>query len=206
MGSNIKQNSSNAVQTEIIAKKASEDAESSGRVVAEAVEAMRSISERITVVEEIARQTNMLALNAAIEAARAGESGRGFAVVAGEVRKLAERSGSAASDITKLATETMDKSLQAGTLLAALVPDIRKTAELVAEISASSAEQADGTEQILKAVSELDDIIRRNAASSEEFAATSEELSGQAERLRAAVSYFSTSAGEQERLPAILRS
>ena len=141
MSANIRQNAENSAQTESIARDAARDAEESGQVVKGALESVRSIAERISVIDEIARQTNLLALNAAIEAARAGEAGKGFAVVAGEVRKLAERSQTAAGEITELAKTTQERASRAGTMLETLVPDIRKTSDLVSEISAASAEQ-----------------------------------------------------------------
>jgi methyl-accepting chemotaxis protein len=190
MASNIRQNADNAHQTEKIAQKAAEDARQSGEAVTEAMAAMKQIAEKITIIEEIARQTNLLALNAAIEAARAGEHGRGFAVVAAEVRKLAERSQEAAGEITDLSSSSVDVAERAGRMLAALVPDIKKTAELIQEISAASNEQNTGAEQINKAIQQLDQVTQQNASASEEMASTSEELSGQAQQLQEAISFF----------------
>jgi methyl-accepting chemotaxis protein len=190
MSSSISQNADNARQTEAIAVKSAHDAKESGDAVASAVEAMKQIVNRISIIEEIARQTDLLALNAAVEAARAGEHGRGFAVVAAEVRKLAERSQVAASQITELSRNTSGVAERAGNLLNALVPSIQKTAELVQEISASCQEQSNGAGQLNKALQQLDQVIQSNAAASEELASTSEELSGQAEQLQAAVGFF----------------
>jgi methyl-accepting chemotaxis protein len=190
MGTNIRQNSENASQTEKIALKAAKDAEAGGKAVNQAVGAMKNIAEKISIVEEIARQTNLLALNAAIEAARAGEHGKGFAVVAAEVRKLAERSGTAAAEISELSSSTVSVADQAGQMLTKLVPDIQRTAELVQEITAASNEQNAGAEQINKALQQLDQIIQQNASASEEMASTSEELSSQAEQLQSSISYF----------------
>ena len=190
MASNISQNADNATETEKIANKVAQDAETSGKSVNEAVEAMEQIAEKITVVEEIARQTNLLALNAAIEAARAGDHGKGFAVVASEVRKLAERSQTAASEITELASSTVSVSQEAGEKLTALVPDIKRTAELVQEISAASKEQDGGVEQVNQAILQLDQVTQQNASASEEMASTGEELASQAEQLQATISYF----------------
>jgi methyl-accepting chemotaxis protein len=190
MGSNIRQNADNASQTEKIALKAATDAEAGGKAVVQAVGAMKNIAEKISIVEEIARQTNLLALNAAIEAARAGEHGKGFAVVAAEVRKLAERSGSAAAEISELSSSTVSVADQAGQMLVRLVPDIQRTAELVQEISAASNEQNAGAEQINKALQQLDQVIQQNASASEEMASTSEELSSQAEQLQSSISFF----------------
>ncbi len=190
MGSNIRQNADNATQTEKIALKAAQDAEAGGKAVVQAVGAMKNIAEKISIVEEIARQTNLLALNAAIEAARAGEHGKGFAVVAAEVRKLAERSGTAAAEISELSSSTVSVADQAGQMLTKLVPDIQRTAELVQEISAASNEQNAGAEQINKALQQLDQVIQQNASASEEMASTSEELSSQAEQLQSSISFF----------------
>jgi methyl-accepting chemotaxis protein len=190
MGSNIRQNADNATQTEKIALKAAQDAEAGGKAVVQAVGAMKNIAEKISIVEEIARQTNLLALNAAIEAARAGEHGKGFAVVAAEVRKLAERSGTAAAEISELSSSTVSVADQAGQMLTKLVPDIQRTAELVQEISAASNEQNAGAEQINKALQQLDQVIQQNASASEEMASTSEELSSQAEQLQSTISFF----------------
>ncbi len=188
MASNIRSNADNAGQTEKISRQASQDAEESGKAVVSAVGAMKTIAQKISIIEEISRQTNLLALNAAIEAARAGEHGKGFAVVASEVRKLAERSQSAAAEISQLSTSCTTASEQAGTMLTKLVPDIQKTAQLVEEISAACSEQDTGAEQINKAIQQLDQVIQQNAASSEEMASTAEELSSQAEVLREVVS------------------
>jgi methyl-accepting chemotaxis protein len=199
MAANIKQNADNAHQTEGISGKASSDAQESGKAVNEAVAAMKQIAAKISIIEEIARQTNLLALNAAIEAARAGEHGKGFAVVASEVRKLAERSQTAAAEISQLSASSVKTAEQAGEMLGKLVPDIRKTAELVQEISASSNEQNTGAEQINKALQQLDQVIQENAASAEEMASTSEELNSQAEQLQSVISYFRMDGGHAVR-------
>jgi len=190
MGSNIKQNADNALQTEKISQKAAADAQDSGNAVNEAVEAMNQIAAKISIIEEIARQTNLLALNAAIEAARAGEHGKGFAVVASEVRKLAERSQTAAAEISGLSGSTVQVATKAGEMLVKLVPGIQKTAELVQEISAASAEQNSGVDQINKVLAQLDTVIQQNASASEEMASTSEELSSQAEQMQSAMEFF----------------
>lgn len=190
MASSIRQNTDNAMQTEKISVKSSTDAKEGGKAVIETVAAMKEIATKISIVEEIARQTNLLALNAAIEAARAGEHGKGFAVVASEVRKLAERSQAAAGEISHLSTTSVAIAEQAGDMLARMVPDILRTAELVQEITASSKEQDTGAEQINKAIQQLDQVIQQNASASEEMASTSEELSSQAEQLSDAVSFF----------------
>ncbi len=190
MAATIKQNSDNAQQTEKIALKSADDAIGSGRAVTETVAAMREIAGKISIIEEIARQTNLLALNAAIEAARAGEHGKGFAVVASEVRKLAERSQTAAGEISNLSASCVDVAEIAGELLGKLVPDIKKTAELVQEITAASGEQNTGAEQVTKAIQQLDQVIQQNAGAAEEMSSMAEELSSQAEQLQTSISFF----------------
>jgi methyl-accepting chemotaxis protein len=190
MVASINQNADNARQTEAIAVKAAADARESGVAVDQTVAAMRDIAGKIGIIEEIARQTDLLALNAAVEAARAGEHGRGFAVVASEVRKLAERSQAAASEITGISRSSTQVAQRAGELLSKLVPDIQRTADLIQEISASSQEQSQGAVQVNTALQQLDLVIQQNASASEELASTAEELSAQAEQLQASVSFF----------------
>ncbi|TBW37610.1 methyl-accepting chemotaxis protein [Siculibacillus lacustris] len=190
MAANIKQTADNATQTEKIARQSSADAQASGTAVNRAVQAMQTIAEKIGFVQEIARQTDLLALNAAVEAARAGEHGRGFAVVASEVRKLAERSQTAAAEISTLSTQTVTVAREAGEMLAKLVPDIKKTAELVEEISAACREQDIGADQVNQAIQQLDKVIQQNAGASEQMSATSEELAAQAEQLQSSIAYF----------------
>jgi methyl-accepting chemotaxis protein len=158
--------------------------------VDETVKAMMQIADKISIIEDIAYQTNMLALNAAIEAARAGEHGKGFAVVAAEVRKLAERSQIAASEISTLTGDSVKVAEKAGKLLEKMVPDIQKTAELVQEITAASEEQSSGVGQINSAMQQLDKVTQQNAAGSEELAATAEEMQAQSENLTQVVSFF----------------
>jgi len=212
MTANIRQNAENAQETEKIAIRTAEDALEGGKAVKNTVQAMKQIAEKITIVEEIARQTNLLALNAAIEAARAGEHGKGFAVVAAEVRKLAERSQQASGEISKLSVSSVAISEQAGELLNVIVPNIRRTAELVQEISAASKEQDTGAEQISLAIQRLEQVIQQNAAAAEEMASTSEELSAQAEQLQEMMACFklvkeaSAQQLSQRRSPTPLRS
>ena len=190
MGASIKQNSENAYETEKIASKSAEDAEVGGAAVKEAVDAMKLIAEKITVIEEIARNTNMLSLNAAIEAARAGEHGKGFAVVAAEVKKLAENSQQAAQEILGLANTSLKKADDAADKIQAIVPDIKKTAELVKNIMDSSLEQNAGAEQVNQVMLRLDQVIQMNASAAEESASMSEELSSQAEKLIEMIDFF----------------
>ncbi|WP_299654718.1 methyl-accepting chemotaxis protein [uncultured Jannaschia sp.] len=190
MTANIRQNADNASQTEKIASQSADDARKSGDSVANAVRAMKTIADKINIIQEIARQTDLLALNAAVEAARAGSHGKGFAVVASEVRKLAERSQQAAAEISQLSAETVDVSGEAGRMLETLVPNIQRTADLVAEISASTREQNVGAEQINQAIRELDQVIQQNANTAETAAATSQQLASQSQQLSGVISYF----------------
>ena len=190
MSASITQNAENGRQTEQMAVKGAKDAEEGGRAVGETIEAMRAIAEKISIIEEIAYQTNLLALNAAIEAARAGEHGKGFAVVATEVRKLAEKSQSAAKEIASLASSSVSVAERSGQLLRELVPSIRKTADLVQEVAAASAEQSSGVTQVNKAMSRVDQVTQRNASAAEELASTAEEMAAQAQGLEQLVAFF----------------
>jgi methyl-accepting chemotaxis protein len=190
MTASISQNARNSRHSEETALKATADGQASGVAVREAVGAMQAIAERITIVEEIAYQTNLLALNAAIEAARAGEHGKGFAVVATEVRKLAERSQTAAKEIGGLASSSVKVAERSGQLLIALVPAIQQTADLVQEVAAASSEQAAGVTQINRALTTVDQVTQRNASASEELASTAEEMASQAESLQQLMGFF----------------
>lgn len=190
MSASIAQNTENAKITESMAGKASGEAREGGQAVKETVSAMKTIADKIGIVDDIAYQTNLLALNAAIEAARAGEHGKGFAVVAAEVRKLAERSQVAAQEIGEVAKSSVSLAERAGTLLDEIVPSIGKTSDLVQEISAASEEQSSGVGQISTAMNQLNEITQQNASASEELAATAEEMSGQAEQLQQLMDFF----------------
>ena len=158
---------------------------------------MKAIAEKISVVQEIARQTDLLALNAAVEAARAGEHGKGFAVVAAEVRKLAEHSQNAAQEISELSVQTVDASSEAGKMLDNLVPNIARTADLVQEISASTREQNIGAEQINEAIRELDRVIQQNANAAERSAQTAAKLTTNANDLKELIGSFNGGATEE---------
>jgi methyl-accepting chemotaxis protein len=190
MLASITQNAENSRQTEQMAIKGAKDAEESGRTVTATATAMKDIAEKVSIIEEIAYQTNLLALNAAIEAARAGEHGRGFAVVATEVRKLAERSQTAAKEISGLASSSVKVAERSGKLLGELVPAIKKTADLVQEVAAASNEQSSGVSQISRAMSQVDQVTQRNASAAEELASTAEEMAAQAEGLEQLVGFF----------------
>ncbi len=197
MTASIGQNRDHSRQMEQMALQGARDAEEGGKAVTATVEAMGSIAEKISIIEEIAYQTNLLALNAAIEAARAGEHGKGFAVVATEVRKLAERSQTAAREISGLASGSVKVATRSGELLGELVPSIRKTADLVQEVVAASSEQASGVAQMNKAMLHVDQVTQRNASASEELASTAEEMSAQAEALSQLVSFFRVGGGTE---------
>ncbi len=206
MAASVQQNADNASQTDRIASKAAADAKSSGEAVTRTVAAMKEVADRINIIEEIARKTDLLALNAAVEAARAGEHGKGFAVVASEVRKLAERSQTAAAEISRLTAEGVRTAEGAGQLLAKLVPDIQKTAELIREIATASAEQSRGAGQINKAILQLDQVIQQNASASEEMSSSAQELSNQAEVLQSAIAFFRLGDGQRAAAPPPSRS
>nr|WP_242012310.1 methyl-accepting chemotaxis protein [Pseudodesulfovibrio cashew] len=194
MAENIKHNMETAQKTRDIAVRTARDAQEGGEAVKQTVSAMRDIADRTSIIEEIARQTNLLALNAAIEAARAGEHGKGFAVVAAEVRKLAERSGVAAAEISELTGNSLQVAEKAGSMLEQIVQDIQHNEELVQEVAAASREQHDSSQQITTSIQHLDVVVQKNASFSEELSATSQELSSQAVQLQQTMDFFRVAA------------
>jgi methyl-accepting chemotaxis protein len=190
MVANIQQNTENAQQTEKIALNAADGIIKVNDASDQTLKYMRDIADKVSIIGEIARQTNILALNAAVEAARAGEHGKGFAVVAAEVRKLAERSQISAVEIDTLTKNSVRATEESGKLLAAIAPEIGKTAKLVQEIAAASIEQNSGADQVNNAIQQLNQVTQQNAAASEEMATSSEELAGQSQQLMEMISFF----------------
>lgn len=200
MKSNIQQNTDNAQQTEKISVTTSESIQKGNQAAQNSASSMKEIAEKISIINDIAFQTNILALNAAVEAARAGEHGKGFAVVASEVRKLAERSGEAAREIDEKSQAGVQIAEEAGQQLSQIVPEVEKTSQLVQEITAASNEMNSGADQVNNAIQQLNSVTQQNASSSEELASNAEELSGQAEELKQTIRFFKLDQGNGEHL------
>ncbi len=205
MSASISHTHDNAKVTGELATRTARETVDGGKAVGDTVAAMNQIAQKISIIDDIAYQTNLLALNAAIEAGRAGEHGKGFAVVAVEVRKLAERSQVAAEEISRLATGSVGLAERAGSLLGGIVPSIQKTAELVQEIAAASAEQDSGVVQINTAIAQISQAVQQNAAASEQLASTSEEVNAQALELQSMMAIFTRSGAPAREAPALRR-
>lgn len=201
MSASISENTSNAQRTEEIAKNATRGLKNGSNNVIEVTSAIKEIADKITIIGDIAYQTNILSLNAAVEAARAGEHGKGFAVVADEVKKLAERSQAAATEIDKVSGSGVKLAEESRQLFNEIVPKIEDTLKLVQEITASSLEQNSGAEQVNDSIQQFNQIIQQNAAAAEELATNSEELAGQAENMKEIISYFKTKNVQQQSKP-----
>ena len=190
MVANIQQNTDNARQTQIIAEKSTSEIENAVLLTNKNMASINKIAEKITIINDIAFQTNILALNAAVEAARAGEYGRGFAVVAAEVRKLAEKSKISADEIGVLSKESVLSTNITNKRMNDLQPEIQRTSNLVQEITSASIEQTSGADQVNNAIQQLNEVTQQNASASEEMASNAEELASQAENLLELISYF----------------
>jgi len=198
ISSSAHQNSEYAHSSEKIAKHASAILGELSAYSKNSVDSVKTITDKISIINDIAFQTNLLALNAAVEAARAGESGKGFALVAAEVRKLAERSKLSADEIQRLSKEGLDITEKTGSLYVQLIPEVEKNGNLTQEIASASEEQSSGIEQVNNAIQQLNSLTQQNASSSEELASNAEELAGQAEHLLELISYFKTDKAENQ--------
>lgn len=190
MGANIEQNVENAKYADSVAKKTAIKIEKSSDKVKTTALSMDEIAKKTTIIDDIAFQVNILALNAAVEAARAGAYGKGFGVVANEVGKLAERSKSAAQEIDSLTVKSIDIAKKSGISLEEIVPEIKKTAQLVQEITNASLEQQAGAQQINNAIQQLNNITQQNASSAEQLASNVEILNSLSGKLENLIAFF----------------
>ena len=190
--SSISQNNDNARETEHIAVRAADTIQKCSSAAKKSVEAMNMIAEKISIIDDIAFQTNILALNAAVEAARAGENGKGFAVVAAEVRKLAERSALAAKEIDVVSQQGQETARQTGEAFAEVLPDIERTSALVQEIASACAEQTNGSEQINSAVQRFNLTTQQFASMAQNISDKSNSLSELAVNLTDQIKFFKT--------------
>jgi len=196
--STVQQNSDNASESDRIIKKVLKDALKGGESVQKTAEAMRNISKNISIIDEIARNTDLLALNAAVEAARAGEHGRGFTVVASEIRKLAVNSRKSAASIMATAQESVKIAEESGAIIAAIIPDIQKTADLFQNIASASEEQASGAEEVNRAIILLDKTIQNTIVSSNEMSNMANGLSEEAQKLQKTIAFFKSEESSSE--------
>lgn len=200
IASNIEQNADNSQKAKFIAKEMQGKMERVREASSRSVNAARAISDKINIISDIAFQTNLLALNAAVEAARAGEHGKGFAVVAAEVRRLAEHSKNAASEIVEISKNSQNLAEESGNLINGLLPEVERTSLLVEEIAAATQEQRNGINQINAAIQQLNSIAQQNASTSEELASSAEEINAQAEQLVESIGYFKLDISRVKRL------
>jgi methyl-accepting chemotaxis protein len=191
MTSSIEQNSDNALKTEKISETAVDGIKKLASEAELSLQFIRQISHKISIVNDIAFQTNLLALNAAVEAARAGEHGKGFSVVAAEVRRLAERSKTAADEIISLADNCVKITERAHSMMGQLIPEIEQTSQLIKEISAASFEQKTGSVQINTAISQLNEIIQQNSLTADKLSVYAKNLENEADGLRDNIQFFS---------------
>ncbi|NUQ72296.1 MAG: methyl-accepting chemotaxis protein [Polyangiaceae bacterium] len=193
----IAKNAETSLNVNEEAARATESTEESARAVAKTVRFIREITDRVSVIDDIAWRTNLLAVNATIEAAGAGDHGKGFSIIASEVRKLAEQSQAAAREMDALTASGADLSAQTGKLLGKLVPEIRRTADLVRDMAAAAEEEAIGVAEVTRVLRDVDEVTQKSAAAAEELSAMAEEMASQAAVLQSLADFFRTGKGEE---------